>query len=153
MTNTYLTVAEKTDERIFRSNYILHDGWKFYISETDDKKQMDALLNFLECEIEIDRVSENETNGKIVFYNVSKNIISKRCGGFWNLEQVTEEANGRRIKSFIGLSNGSLTTCYAIFDDIENTVEILRPNPNAKDVYQTMPTNAHIEYKKNHWVM
>ena len=40
-----------------------------------------------------------------------------------------------------------------IFDDIENTVEILRPNPNAKDVYQTMPTNAHIEYKKNHWVM
>ncbi len=39
------------------------------------------------------------------------------------------------------------------FDDENNTVEILRPNPNAKDVYVTLPTNSHIEYVKNHWYM
>ena len=64
-----------------------------------------------------------------------------------------EQANGRRLKSFIGLSNGSLTTCYAAFDDDNNTVEILRPNPNAKEVYPTMPLEAELEYRKNHWFL
>lgn len=64
---------------------------------------------------------------------------------------MLEQAGKRRIKTLIGLSNGNLTTCYAAFDDENNTVEILRPNPNAKEVYPTMPLDAELEYRKNHW--
>ena len=150
MTRTYLTIVEKTN-RHFRSNFILHDGWQWYHSDTNNKSAMMNLLDFFECKIELDRVSENNENGKIEFYNVSKDIISG--GGFWNLEQVKEISKGKRIKSFIGLSNGSLVTCYAVFDDEKNTVEILRPNPNAKEVYNAMDTRDHIEYIKNNWVL
>lgn len=68
-------------------------------------------------------------------------------------EHMMEEANGRRLKSFLGLSNGSIVTCYAAFDDDKNTVEILRPNPNAEAVYQPMPLSAELEYRKNHWYL
>lgn len=152
MTRTHLSVSEKTDVRKHRSLYILHNGWQWFHTDTNQKEHIDELLKFFECEIELDRVSEgSEETGKITFYNVSKDIVSHCGGGFWSMEQLQEMASGRRLKSFIGLSNGSLTTCYAAFDDENNTVEILRPNPNAKDVYVTLPVNAHIEYVKNHW--
>lgn len=154
MTRTYLSVSEKTDARKHRSLYILHNGWEWFHTDTNKKEHIDELLEFFECEIKLDRVSDgSEETGKITFYNVSKDIISHCSGGFWNMEQLWEIADGRRLKSFIGLSNGSLTTCYAAFDDENNTVEILRPNPNAKDVYVTLPVEAHIEYVKNHWYM
>lgn len=113
---------------------------------------MNELLTFFECEIiDIKKTIESETTGKVVFFNLSKDIISKCGGGFWTIEQMMEQAGNRRIKSFIGLSNGSLTTCYAAFDDKENTVEILRPNPNAKDIHHTFPLDVEIEYRKKHW--
>ena len=154
MTRVYLSVSEKIDSRKHRSRYILHNGLQGYHTDTNNKEHIDELLTFFECELELDRVSEgSEETGKITFYNVSKDIISHCGGGFWNIYQILEQASGRRLKSFIGLSNGSLTTCYAAFDDDNNTVEILRPNPNAKDVYCTLPTDAHIEYARNHWVI
>lgn len=152
MTRTYLTIAEKTS-RHFRSNYILHDGWQWYHSDTNNKAAMMNLLAFFECKIELDHVGENNENGKIEFYNVSKDIISKCGGGFWNEEQLKETINGRRYKSFLGLSNGSIVTCYAVFNDNENTVEIIRPNPNAKEVYSAMDTKDHINYLKDNWVL
>lgn len=154
MTRTYLSVSEKTDDRRHRSLYILHNGWEWYHADTNSKEQMDELLKFFECDIELESISEgSEKTGKITFYNVSKDIISRCGGGFWNISQMLEQANGRRLKSFIGLSNGSLTTCYAAFDDENNTIEILRPNPNAKDVYCTLPLDAHLAYMRNHWIM
>lgn len=154
MTRTYLTVSEKIDPKYHRSLYILHNGWEWYHADTNSKEQMEALLNFFECEIlDIEETTEKPNTGKIEFYNLSRDIISKCGGGFWTIPQMLEQANGRRLKSFIGLSNGSLTTCYAAFDDDNNTVEILRPNPNAKDVYCTLPTEAHIKYSINHWVI
>ena len=114
---------------------------------------MEELLKFFECEIlEVAKECEQLETGKIIFYDLSKDIISKCNGGFWNIGQMMEQANGRRLKPFNGLSNGSLTICYAAFDD-NNTIEILRPNPNAKQVYPTMPIKAEIEYRKNHWYL
>lgn len=154
MTRTYLSVSEKTDGRQHRSLYILHNGWEWYYADTNIKEHMDNLLKFFECEIlEAEEVHNHLTTGKIVFYNLSKDIINTYGGGFWSIDQMLEQANGRRLKSFIGLSNGSLTTCYAAFDDENNTVEILRPNPNAKDVYCTLPIDAHVKYIQNHWVI
>ena len=152
MTRVYLTIVEKTSER-HRNLAILHNGWQWYLSTTNDEKQMLDLLNFFECNIEFDHESCSNENGKMTFYNISKDIISKCGGGFWNLEQLQELANGRRLKNFLGLSNGALVSCYAAFDDEKNTVEILRPNPNAKEVYFRMPLSAEIEYRKKHWIV
>lgn len=154
MTRTYLSVSKKTDFRKHRSLYILHNGWQWFHTDTNVKKHIDELLKFFECEIEIEKISQSSPEtGEITFYNLSKDIISHCGGGFWSIEQMLEQANGRRLKSFIGLSNGSLTTCYAAFDDNNNTVEILRPNPNAKEVYCTLPIDAHIKYVQNHWII
>lgn len=152
MAKTYLTIAEKTSER-HREKYILHNGWQWYHTTTNIENHMKELLIFFECTIELEDTTYTADNGKKEFYNVSKEIISTCNGGFWTINQMIEKANGRRIKSFIGLSNGKLTTCYACFDDDNNTVEILRPNPNAKEVYCTLPLKADIEYRKNHWFL
>lgn len=152
MTRTYLTVSEKIDPKYHRSLYILHNGWEWYHADFNDKKQMDELLEFFECEITSEeKTTESETTGKVIYYNLSKDIISHCGGGFWTIEEMMKQAGKRRIKSFLGLSNGSLTTCYAAFDDENNTGEILRPNPNAKEVYPTMPLDAELEFRKNHW--
>lgn len=151
MTRTYLTIAEKTSEK-HRSLYILHNGWEWYHADTNIQEHMEDLLKFFECETVFDGTKHTADNGKIEFYNISKDIISKSGGGFWNLKQLQEMANGRRTKTFTGLSNGSLVTCYTVFND-DNTIEILRPNPNAKEVYNTMPLNAELEYRRNHWFL
>ena len=152
MTRTYLTIVEKTN-RYFRSNFILHNGLQWYHAGTNEETHMKELLEFFECEILLEKETKNSENGKIKFYNVSKDIISKCGGGFWNEDQLKEKINGRRYKSFLGLSNGSIVTCYAVFNDNENTVEILRPNPNAKEVYQKMSLEQDLEYRKNHWFL
>ena len=154
MTRTYLSVSENIDPKYHRSLYILHDGFQWYHADTNSKEQMNDLLDFFECEI-----TEKEDRGRvgdagnIVLYGLSKDIISKNGGGFWNMSQLMEDIKGRRVKSFIGLSNGSLVTCYACFDDDNNTVEIFRPNPNAKDVYFKMPFDVELKYRKEHWYL
>ena len=153
MSKTYLTTVEIIDEKFHRSKYILHNGWDWYHSDTNNKEHMDELLKFFEIELTFDKEVKTEKSGVKQFWNCSKEIISKCGGGFWSIPQMLEMANDRRLKSFIGLSNGSLVTCYAAFDDDEKTIEILRPNPNAKDVYTTLPLSAHIEYVKNHWII
>lgn len=152
MTKTYLTIAEKTSQN-HRSTFILHDSWQWYHTDTNIEEHINDLLKFFECDMTFDHEIKTTENGIIKYFNVSKEIISRCDGGFLTLEQMQEKANGRRIKSFIGLSNGSLTTCYACFDDNDNTVEILRPNPNTKEVYCTLPLKADIEYRKNHWFL
>ena len=154
MTRTYLSISEKTDPRRHRSLYILHNGCEWYHADTNIKEHMMDLLRFFEIEIpEKERTTYSPETGKLEIFNLSKDIISTYGGGFWAVEQMMEEANGRRLKSFLGLSNGSIVTCYAAFDDDKNTVEILRPNPNAEAVYQPMPLSAELEYRKNHWYL
>ena len=152
-TRTYLTKAEHTDPQYHRSKYILHDGSNWAHADTNDKKQMFDLLNFFECKItSVESVVEGSPLGRLVFYNLSKDIVS--CNPyFWTQEQALQMINGRRFKPFIGLSNGSLTNCYAVFNNDSNIVEILRPNPNAKEVYKTMPLDKEISYRRSHWYM
>ena len=46
---------------------------------------------------------------------------------FWNIEDVKD------MEPFVGLSNGSYVVCY--YKHYKNGVKIMRPNPNAKNVY------------------
>lgn len=50
----------------------------------------------------------------------------------------------RGAKPFIGLSNGSLVTCYLYKE--ANVLHVYRPNPNYKDIYNPLPLDEHIAY-------
>lgn len=49
---------------------------------------------------------------------------------FWNIEDV------KGMTPFIGLCNGSYVVCY--YEHYENGVKIMKPNPNAKNVYNEL---------------
>ena len=67
------------------------------------------------------------------------------------MEQLKEMSNGLKLKKFKGLSNGSIVDCYAGIG--ENIIEIFRPNPNAKEVYQPMTHEEEMKYRKENWYL
>ena len=151
LTRTYLTISEYTSNH-HRSTHILHNGWQWYHADFNNKKTMMELLDFFECTLtEVDTKYYPDT-GKITFYSVSKDILSYSGRGFWTKAEAMERINGRRYKTFLGLSNGAIVTCYAVFND-NDTIEILRPNPNATEVYDKMDFSKEMEYRRNHWFL
>lgn len=134
------------------SHIIIHDGWEWHIGKIHNEKELQEVLKFLEIELTtIEHEVKHNTTGKIIFYNVSKNINNPCDGGFWNIEQLEEMSKGQKLKKFKGLSNGSLVDCYVGIG--EDRVDIYRPNPNAKNVYQTMEHAEGIKYRRNHWYL
>jgi len=135
-----------------RERIIIHDGWQGHIGRVHNEEQLQQVLNFLEIKLAgIDHEVEYDTTGKITFYNLSKNINNPCNGGFWNMEQLQEMSKGQKLKKFKGLSNGSLVDCYVGIG--ENVINIYRPNPNAKEVYQKMDFAEELEYRRNNWYL
>jgi hypothetical protein len=156
---TSISISEKTctDYKVHpamrrEEKIIIHDGWEWHIGMIHNEKQLKEVLNFLEIELtEIEHEVEYNTTGKIIFYNLSKNINSPCDGGFWNIEQLKEMSRGQKLKKFKGLSNGSLVDCYIGIG--ENVIDIYRPNPNAKEVYNKMELSDELNYRRNNWYL
>lgn len=159
MNKTTISISEKTclNANVHpamrrEKKIIIHDGWQWHIGTIHNREQLDEVLNFLEIELtDIDHKVEYNTTGKIVFYNLSKNINSPCDGGFWNLEQLQKRSKEQKLKKFKGLSNGSLVDCYAGIG--ENVINIYRPNPNAKKVYKPMEISDELNYRRNNWYL
>ena len=116
----------------------------------NNKEELKDFLDFFNIELmEVFQEVEYETTGKINFYNLSKNIINYRDGGFWSIEELRKITNNAELKKVKGLSNGSVVDCYAEIK--EDEVIIYRPNPNAKEVYQTMTLEDELNFRKNNW--
>ena len=140
--------TKRRSERI-----IIHDGWEWHIGCVHNESELEDLLKFLEMELTtIDHEFELETVGKVIYYNLSKNINNTHDGGFWTLEQLEEMSEGEILKKFKGLSNGSIVDCYiGIGKDVIN---IYRPNSNAKEVYIPFATiEDEVEYRRTHWYL
>ena len=79
--------------------------------------------------LKIDHTEEKESyqyeGEKIKIYYFKPVIITEKY--FWNIEDV------QNMNAFVGLSNGSYVVCY--YKHIKNGSIIMRPNPNAKNVY------------------
>jgi hypothetical protein len=73
-------------------------------------------------------------------YELSKNI-ELRC--IWKLSEIEDIDN---CISYYGLSGGSLVTCYC--EVKKDIVIIYEPNPNAENIYNPLPVQAYIEFKK-----
>ena len=129
---------------------IIHDGWQWHMGNINNKEELKDFLDFFNIElIEVFQEVEYETTGKITFYNLSKNIINYRYGGFWSIEELRKITNNAELKKVKGLSNGSVVDCYAEIK--EDEVIIYRPNPNAKEVYKEMLLEDELNFRRNNW--
>ena len=157
-----ITGAERLPEN-HRSRVILHDG-QWYFGEYSS---LDQLRDFAQAvggfswtldhveRLELERVRDSWKSCSpysIEFYTLSHRFEvyavchdSKwgKCAYFWRLDEVPAGA-----VPFVGLSNGSLVTCYATNDG--ETIRLFRPNPNAKEVYRPLSTADHFTYVRAH---
>ena len=87
------------------------------------------------------QVHESNTleRGKVEVYRLQGEYQERY---FWKLEEVPAGAT-----PFRGLVNGAYVTCY--YADVGGVRTIFMPNPNAKNVYDPLPLERHIEYSRN----
>lgn len=116
-------------------------SWSLHHSERLERSRVGCSCNWEPCE-----------PYTIEYYTLSHNFDTDAVchltewgafPGFWSLDEVPAGA-----VPFVGLSNGSLVTCYATNDG--ETIRLYRPNPNAPDVYKPLSTAEHIAYKRAH---
>jgi len=102
-------------------------GYQYIISEVGafrTKKEFESCLKNLN--ISLNFLKTKVTNDDVIKIYTAEKIITEKS--FLKKEEV------KGLKKVIGLSNGSKVDCYIHeIDDIN--VEIYRPNPNAKEVY------------------
>lgn len=154
---TRISISEKTctDYKLHpamqrEKKIIIHDGWQWHIGNINSNTHLQEMLDFFEIKLtDINSEVTHNTTGKIVFYNLSKNINNPCNGGFWSMEQLQEMSKGQKLKKIKGLSNGSIVDCYIGIG--ENVVDIYRPNPNAKNVYKRMELLDELNYRRNNW--
>jgi len=103
----------------FRYQYIISEVGAFRTKKEYESclKNLNISLNFLKTKVTDSNIIKIYTAEKII---TEKSFLKK------------EEVEG--FKKVVGLSNGSKVDCYIHeIDDIN--VEIYRPNPNSKEVY------------------
>ena len=85
-------------------------------------------------------------HGRVITMICDEKIIDDGFGGFWDISEVPKEA-----KPYYDVVNAEYVKCYIL--DEGHKVTTYKPNPNAKEVYPTMPLKAELEYRKNHWFL
>jgi len=103
----------------FRYQYIVSEVGAFRTKKEYESclKNLNISLNFLKTKVTDSNIIKIYTAEKII---TEKSFLKK------------EEVEG--FKKVVGLSNGSKVDCY--IHEIDNiNVEIYRPNPNSKEVY------------------
>ncbi len=139
----YITMLDKPDPKKHRSKIIIHKSSGFFFAEFNTWQQLQDFLGFTGLKIDLIDVREyyKPECGRWRKYIVNK--LLDDSNSFWDLSEVPKEA--KKIK---GHSNGSLVDCYILNDG--DVLHVYRPNPNARAVYQPLPLEEHIAYKKEH---
>lgn len=147
-----------------RAEVILHDG-QWYFGEYSSLEQLHDFAEAVGFTWELhhtermDRARVGQTSNwvpckpyTIEYYLLSHDFDTDAVchktkwgafPGFWDLCELPEG-----IVPFIGLSNGSLVTCYAL--NKEGKISLYRPNPNAKEVYKPLTMAEHHLYIRQH---
>lgn len=143
MKNTnYITIVEKTNERHHRSHIILHKNWQFYLAEFNDIEQLNFFADMLGFAYTLMEEKRTPDYGTYRQYEMSHQINEPLgYGGFWERSQIPAEA-----RPFKATCNGSTVTCY--FTNDGKTINIYRPNPNAKEVYKPLELSERIAHRK-----
>lgn len=122
----YLTAIEYSEPEMM-NDY----GYKYTIPGLCSAFRTETgFKNFLQVyNLKIDRIEEKTwkmTDKKIKIYYFKPVEIEEPLT-FWHIEDV------KGMTPFVGLSNGSYVVCY--YKHTKKGSKVLRPNPNAKNVY------------------
>lgn len=129
----------RNDQQQGGYKYLIRDVYAYTAYKTD--KGFNDWLKRTNLTLELDRIDTFERDGELKTAKTYKAHGTIEERSFWCMDEVPENAN-----MFKGLSNGSLVDCYYIHT--KNGSEIYRPNPNAKNVYEPLSLEDHIEYQK-----
>lgn len=137
----YLTIAERTHSQYHRKKAIIRHkatGNTWIFAEFDKKEQLDFFAKTLGFEYEKIGESCSEIVGVCETFRLNRKINDHKY--FWKMEELPDGA--RPIKA---LCNGSIVDCYFVNDG--ETIDIFRPNPNAKDIYHPLSVEEHIQHR------
>lgn len=115
----------------------------FHIASFPNVRAMTSFFKRFGLTMKFNRTIDDPKNGKIREYLLNERFQEE--GYFWKRQDVPEDAQPIKL-----LSNGSLVTGYV--KRIGDIIHVWRPNPNAKEVFDEMPLNARIEYKRNYGI-
>lgn len=143
----YVTMVDNPDSNYHRSKIIVHKGWQWYLAEFPTETAFHRWLDYCGLEIKLEETTVNPNFPKCgIWKRFSVNRKVKEEFYFWKKEEVPDNA-----KLITLLSNGSLVTGFILNDG--EVLHIYRPNPNAKEVYNPMPSEERIEYVKENGLM
>lgn len=136
-----ITSVDKIDQEWHRSKFIIHGESGYYFAEFDTERQLNFFAEMLGFSYRLIDEKVSDRLGTYRKYIMSHKINSPCGGGFWKRGDIPNEA-----KPFKALSNGSIVTCY--FTNDGETINIFRPNPNAKEVYKPLELSEHLAHRK-----
>lgn len=134
----YISIVAKPDPQYHRSEIILHQENMFYLAEFSKIEQLVDFAKEFGFTFTCRKTVPSERFEWYSEYDVDRKFVEGRS--FWSLDEVPSGA-----KPFLGLSNGSIVTCYFVNDG--RTISIYRPNPNAKEVYNPLSLREHIAHQ------
>ena len=138
----YLTYRKSTCT-FHRSHWIIHDGQSHYFAEFENEEQLKFFAETIGFTYTLREVKEYVGCEPLYFFDVSKDIVEPRDGGFWNLNELPFG-----VKPIKALSNGSIVTCY--YRNVKTFIEFYRPNPNATAVYHPLPMQDHLAHVRTY---
>ncbi len=138
---TYLTHSEhKEDYNRYdgcHNPVVLHKNWSFHLGRFPSMEKLREFMEF--AGLKLGELTEEKRMGQAGMFRIWNVDCEVSEHGFKELSQIPKGA-----KSFTGLSNGSLVTCYLM--NTGKVLHIYRPNPNYKAVYNPLSVDEHIAY-------
>lgn len=145
MNNVYI-YKEITNNQPYKVVIINANDSMFNTASFYNMSQFKKFIKLFDIKLEFQEVLNAGTDREIKFYKTNY-IIQSDCIYFWETPKQTK--NMKKIKA---LSNGSIVDCYIKRDNRKKTITILRPNPNAKDIYKPLTLNEHIAFQTLHGI-
>lgn len=116
---------------------VLHRDDMWHLGRFPNMEKLNDFLTFAGLKLgELTESKSMEECGMFYSWNIDSELDDT---GFSNIKDLPKQ-----VKPFIGLSNGSLVTCY-LYND-EKTLHIYRPNPNYHDIYKPLSLEEHINH-------
>lgn len=121
----------------FHNPFVIHNSKQWHFGRFPSMQKLKEFLDFAGLTMELIEETNRTKGGKFKKWTIDCNLDDHH-----SFKDITELP--RDAKPFIGLSNGSLVTCYLLNDG--SVLHVYRPNPNAKKVYRPLSIQEHIEY-------
>ena len=123
----------------YNNKYILHNGFMWHLGRFPEFEKLKAFMDLAGLKMKLEETKHCKRGGEFKRWSIDCDLDDHNH--FWSLSELPRE-----VKPFMGMSNGSLVTCYLYNDG--KCLHIYRPNPNAKEVYKPLPLDEHIKFHR-----